>query len=244
MAWLGEIEMTIGSMIKKPATVALVLGAALTLSACTGGTTYGTGVSHEKQTLSDLSNILSVQRKSGPKIEYSARPDLVVPENRDQLVEPVEEGATTSEMDWPESPDERLARIRSEAEEAETSIVSQLEYNKRQKRFGPQVTTDIKQEAPVGFGVPNVSCDPGGSSMRKCTPQEISRAVRETREEIKSVGTTGRARRYLTEPPIEYRTPAQTAEAGDLGYTEEELAEIEREKKLKEQRESMGPVIR
>lgn len=212
---------------------AIALGGAL-LAGCVGGTTYGTGVSQEAQTIQDLSNILSLKKKRNT-IDYDSRPDLVVPEEK-QLVAPQTEVASAGDPNWPVSPERRIAEIREEAEEANNgSLLDQIRYANQDKDFQslPKRGKWALTAAPVGQGVPNVSCDPDGKVMRKCTDKEISNAVRARYKAERGVGQTGQARRYLTEPPIEYRTPAATAVAGDLGYTEEELKAIEEAEKQK-----------
>ena len=219
-----------GSKIRISLCVSL-FATGLALSGCVGGTTYGTGVSQEKQTLDDFVNMFSFKNKRNT-IDYSARPDLVVPENK-QLVEPVEEASTTSNIDWPESPEQRIARIRAEAEEAQSTTAGRVQFDQSQKKFqGKFKKMDTDNEAAIGQGIPNVSCDPDGLIMRQCTSDEISRAVRESRK-IASVGGVP-TRRYLTDPPSEFRTPIATAPIGDLGYSEAELKVIKQQEKLRE----------
>ena len=212
----------------------------LSCQACVGGTTYGTGVSQEQQTIEDFSNLISFGKKK-PNIDYQARPDLVVPEEK-VLVEPRDEVETASTEDWPESPEQRIARIRAEAEEAEKTIGGQNAYARKQKLYrSVQPGTGELPSAPIGKGVPNVTCDPNrGGIMRQCTGAEISNAVRAERREIKSVGKTGYQRRYLTEPPLEYRTPDGNAVEGDLGYTSAELRRIENEEKERKRKEDIA----
>lgn len=194
------------------------------LSGCIGGTTYGTGVTQEKQTLDDITQMLTFKKKR-KVIDYSARPDLVVPENK-QLVEPVDVATTTSNPDWPESPEQRLARVRAEAEEAQSTNAKRVQFDQSKKAVGSSFKKmDAANEAPEGQGVPNVSCDPDGVIMRACTSTEISKAVQESRRIVSSSGV-GTPRRYLTEPPTEYRTPVATAPIGDQGYTEAELKKL------------------
>lgn len=212
------------------------------LSGCVGGTTYGTGVSQEKQTVEDFANLLSF-RKKRTNIDYQSRPDLVVPEEK-VLVEPTDNTEVASAADWPETPEERIMRIRAEAEEAQKTTAGQIAYARKEKRYRSVVPgSDQIASAPIGKGVPGISCSPQRDAiLRQCTGAEISNAVRAQRAEIKSVGKTGYQRRYLTEPPLEYRTPSENAQAGDLGYTEAELKKIEAEEKERSRRESMsGP---
>ena len=214
--------------------VLAVLGGTLVLSGCVSGTTYGTGVSQEEQTFKDLYNMFSLKSQH-KDIAYKPRPEtLVVPEEK-QLVEPLEDPANAKGADWPESPEERLARIRAEADAAEQDSFARREFDQSAKKFQTTSKRLKGQEAPVGQGIPNVSCDPDGKIMRMCTDAEIRTAVLKRRAELKGAGLNGK-RKYLTDPPSQYTIPAATAVAGDAGYTEEELAAIkEREKKAFEE---------
>lgn len=221
---------------KKAFVSATLLIAGVFLSGCVGGTTYGTGVTQEKQTLTDITQMLTFQKKR-TVIDYSARPDLVVPENK-QLVEPVDVATTTSNPDWPESPEQRIVRIRAEAEEAQSTNAKRVQFDQSKKTVGGTFRKmDAANEAPEGQGVPNVSCDPDGLIMRACTSAEISKAVRESRK-IASSTTVGTQRRYLTEPPTVYRTPVASAPIGDQGYTEEELKKLALLEKIRAQEEA------
>lgn len=223
-------------------SMAGILVAGTLLSGCVGGTTYGTGVTQEQQTIEDLANLVTF-RKKRERINYKARPDLVVPEEK-VLVAPVDETASLDDQEWPETPEERIARIREEAEAANSGDTAQQNrFARSDKRFrSVQPINQAQGSAPIGEGIPDVTCDTtGNSTMRRCTGDEISKAVRAARAEIRSVGKTGYQRRYLTEPPIEYRTPSNTAPVGDEGYTEAELARIEAEEKQRRLDESMRP---
>lgn len=217
----------------RKANLAVLVVAGAMLAGCVGGTTYGTGVSQEAQTIQDLSNILSLKRKRNT-IDYSSRPDLVVPDQK-QLVAPQEQTTAAEDPNWPVSPEARIASIRAEAEEANNgSLADQLRYANQDKDFRSVPPSNRRlKAAPIGQGIPNISCDPDGVTMRRCTPKEISDAVRAERRQTANLGSTGTQRRYLTEPPIEYRTPASTAVAGDAGYTEEELRAIKEAEKAK-----------
>ncbi len=218
-----------------------VLLAGSLLTGCTSGTTYGTGVTHEQQTIEDLANLITFQKKR-PNIDYRSRPDLIVPDDK-VLVTPQDGSENLDDQEWPESPQERIARLRADAEAAETDPAARARYEENLRRFRSTKPGEGVEriEAPIGQGIPNVSCDPNGEFMRRCTPDEISKAVRAERREIKSVGKTGYQRRYLTEPPIEYRTPSDTAPIGDEGYTAAELKRINAEKRKRELEQSMRP---
>lgn len=204
------------------------------LSGCTGGgTTYGTGVGQEKQTLNDLTEMLTFKKKR-TIIDYSARPDLIVPDQK-QLVSPVDELANANNADsnalWPESPEQRIARIRATAEEAQATNKSRIEFARARRNIASNKRKlYARNEAPLGQGVPNFSCDPDGLVMRKCTDAETSKAFK-AKIKQKKVGFITQ-RRYLTEPPNEYLKPADSAVIGDEGFSEKELAAIEKQKEL------------
>lgn len=220
---------------KRPNTkfylIASAMLAGLLLSGCTGGgTTYGTGVGQEKQTLTDLTEMLTFKKKR-TIIDYSARPDLIVPDQK-QLVNPIDQISTANNEQWPESPEQRIARIRAAADEAQATNRSRVEFSKSRKKVASNVRKlDTNNEAPNGQGVPNISCDPDGLVMRQCTDAEMSKAFKDKIKQ-KKAGFT-KQRRYLTEPPNDYLKPSDTAVIGDEGFTEKELAKIEELKKLK-----------
>ena len=44
--------------------------------------------------------------------------------------------------------------------------------------------------------------------------------------------STGVKRKYLTEPPTEYRVPSENAEAGELGISKEEVDEAKKQAEI------------
>lgn len=96
------------------APVAL-FAAAFVLSGCLGPT-YGTDRTAGEQLVEDLSEIVSLRGEKPKRIDYTPRPGLVKPADTATLPEPQQNIADASN-EWPESPEERLARIRREADE-------------------------------------------------------------------------------------------------------------------------------
>ena len=205
------------------------LSLAFGLSACVGGTTYGTGVSQEKQTLNDVYNMFTLKTKRSD-IDYTARPDLVVPENTAALPEPLENAATTSNPEWPETPGERIARIREQASEADPRTGQVPVEERTRRKEGIRIETrDVEQEnRDAGLdrrGNPIVGFEQKRKEQRK------DFLARKSTIEVSSTP----ARRYLTDPPVEYRMPAETAPTGDEAYLEEVLAE-RKKKELEEKK--------
>ncbi|MCF6321327.1 MAG: hypothetical protein L3J32_06105 [Rhizobiaceae bacterium] len=206
-----------------------LMGSLLILSGCVGGTTYGTGVTQERQLLNDLEGMVSFgTTKRKQRINYSARPNLVMPAQTATLPAPLEEEATTSNVDWPESPEQRLARIRGEAEEADPRSGEISIAEQRRQKAGIRI---------LRGKIDNPDLDREGASTIDAAEKDKSRKVRQLRAQY--AYSTGPTRKYLTEPPVEYRTPYGSAPAGDLGVSEAEKEKrAEKAAKLKKQNDT------
>lgn len=153
-------------------TVAAMAVSSFALAGCLGPT-YGTDKPAMEQLFDDIGGAMSFgSKKNSAAIDYKPRPGLVQPTDTSTLPEPQQSIAEAS-PDWPESPEERLARIRKEADEG--------------KYVAKLATTD----------------DPDKPLQSTARP---------------AAGSGQRV--YLTDPPAEYRQPAETAPYGDLGPTE------------------------
>ncbi len=194
-----------------------LIASVLALAGCTGGTTYGTGTTHEEATMKGLSNIFSLKSQK-TNIDYNHRPELVMPANKNILPPPVSKEAVLSDGQWPETPEERIAKVRSDAPEPDYRTGDlPVEYLNSEKK-GINISTDRKSartnvRAAEEQWLTDIRNDANGISE--------SKKARKLKEEI--AFSTGVKRKYLTEPPVEYRAPAATAEAGDLGISDEEL---------------------
>ena len=94
----------------------LVAAAALA-SGCMSSPTYGTDKTANAQLMSDVGGILSFSAKKKAPIDYAPRPELVKPaKGEETLPAPQDSVATASNPNWPESPEQRLARLRAEAD--------------------------------------------------------------------------------------------------------------------------------
>ena len=93
-----------------------VMGVAL--SGCMSSPTYGTDKTASEQLLGDVSNVLALAPKERPPIDYKPRPELVKPVKGSAaaLPAPQESVATASNPAWVESPEEKRARLRADAD--------------------------------------------------------------------------------------------------------------------------------
>lgn len=192
-----------------------LVASALLMAGCVGGTTYGTGTSQEEQTLTDVYSMFSLKNKA-KNIDYSARPDLVIPENKAALPEPLESEVTTSNPEWPETPEERIARIQSQAEEVDPRTGEYSVQERLRKKEGINIE---KVDATREF-IPGVT-DKDGYLLPHIAQDKVKRAEVLKRKAELGVSQDG-TRRYLTDPPETYRQPAETAPSGEAAYSEEE----------------------
>ena len=197
-----------------------LVATALVLGGCTGGTTYGTGSSHEGATMKGLGNIFSLKNEK-QAIEYRSRPELVLPANKNILPAPVQTRELETDQDWPETPEQRIAKVRADA---------------------PTPNWKGSEDLPVEYLGDTNKAGIGNSSRVQRTSRKNTRSgsdeiIKAFRNDANGVGegklakerreqlaySTGVKRKFLTEPPVEYRVPSANAEAGDLGIDKEVL---------------------
>jgi len=173
------------------------------LSGCMSSPAYGTGRTAARQLLECVSGILSLGPGETERIEYKPRPKLVTPANRAELPPPQQSVVEAGTGVWPESPEERRARIRAEATE-----------NRDDPSFRPTVRSDKPDVALLDPMSPEV--------MRNQTVPVSAASRREEFNRRLAVARQGNpeVRRFLSEPPLEYRAPAPTAPTDDIGEDE------------------------
>lgn len=206
-------------ILRGASAVALVSSASL-LAGCVSSPTYGTDKKASAQLMDDLAGAFNPIPKRKPAIDYKPRPDIVKPEN-EQAVEvaglptPQDNVATSSNPAWPESPEQRRARIRSEAT-----------ANRDNVDFEPEVDIGVNRQ-------PSMAIESRGTFNGTAYDPNAAGNTREKFKKLKQETEQGTptTRKYLSEPPVDYRVPAETATAGELG-------EDERKKEARRQRES------
>ena len=202
------------------------------LAGCSGNT-YGTGVSSEQQLLEDVTSMVTLGRgQEKKKIDYSARPDLVKPPVVAQLPPPAEK-INASSAYFPEDPEIKRKRLLDELEEAEANRV-------RTGELSPELQA-MREESLArqkALGQTKVNNTGGKNSDGDCficeyyerTNADKERLAKKT-EQRQQIGVP--KRKWLTEPPDEYRTPADSAEAGVVGETELSEAALAKKKRKK-----------
>jgi hypothetical protein len=190
----------------------------LALSGCMGSPTYGTDKTASEQLVGDVSGILSLGPKDRQRIDYKPRPELVKPSPAAvaNLPAPQQSVADSGENpNWPESPEQKRARLVAEATE-----------NRDKPGFRPEIVNDIS-DGPA-------SSTPYGGNARAedsgiMSPVDAKRGAEAFKVKLaESREGSPTSRKYLSEPPLTYRQPSDTAPVNDVG--EDELKKERRRK--------------
>jgi hypothetical protein len=190
------------------AIVAPVLLLSAFAAGCVSSPTYGTDKTANEQLFNDVSGMFALGGEKKAPIDYKPRPDLVRPSSTATLPPPQQSVASVENGQWPESPEQRRARIRATAT-----------ANQDNPSFRPEVVPDIdpagRSRAPVDpnarrFERPTNGTEPGAMQKRA----QFNTRMAEQRQGSPS------SRKYLSEPPLAYRAPAPTAPASDIGEDE------------------------
>ena len=122
---------------RRAALVAPLVVSALALAGCMGSPTYGTDRTAAEQLAGDLSNAFSLAPPQREKIDYKPRPELVkpAPGQKETLPVPQDNITQTASAQWPESPEQRRARLRAEAS-----------AHQDDPNYRPQIDEDIQTD--------------------------------------------------------------------------------------------------
>lgn len=208
------------------ALLAPLMVSGLALSGCMSSPTYGTDKTAGTQLVEDLSNAFTFAPTKKEKIDYKPRPTLVKPGpgQREALPAPQDNITQTAANEWPESPEQRRARLRAEATD-----------NQDDPTYRAQIVDDIQVD-PVAM---KQALKESGSSHPPPPGQGLG-VTAARRGEIARRSAEGRqgnptTRKYLSEPPLDYRVSAATAPQGDLGEDE-----YKKERRLKREAAAKG----
>lgn len=181
-----------------------LLVSALVLGGCVSSPTYGTGKRADEQLLSDVSDIFSIAPKTSNQIDYKPRPDLVKPPKEATASLPAPQtSVVASSPVWPESPEQRLKRLRDEAT-----------ANRDNPFYDSPIESDVKSRP----GVTSTARLYDRGSFENTNTANQRAAFNKRLAETKQGSPTHR--KYLSEPPVDYRAPAETAPVNDVGEDE------------------------
>lgn len=210
--------MKFSAMIERNRLVLLapLVVSGLTLSGCMSSPTYGTDKTASEQLVGDVTGILSLGPKDRPRIQYKPRPELVKPSPDAVANLPApQQSATAENPNWPESPEQKRARIIAHATE-----------NRDKPGFRPEIVNDIA-DGPASSTPPGRSAKAEDSGILSPVNKEQQReAFNKRLAETRQGSET--SRKYLSEPPLVYREPSATAPVDDIGEDE-----LKKERRLK-----------
>lgn len=189
------VALTVTNSLKRAlkATAAFgMLASLLALAGC-NTPTYGTGKSPEMSMIQELTGNLAGGQKKKEPIEYKARSELVLPPSS-QLPPPEQKLALSQTAAWPDDPDRNRKATNTSGEIPE-------EFRRGRLARGSRSAPD-----------PNVS-PIDVTEMNTAQRLEAQRKFREQRAAMNSLDPT--ERKYLTDPPVEYRVPSANAPQPD-----------------------------
>ncbi len=203
------------SMRKLPMLAGVVI-LPLALSGCVGSSTYGTGKTSGEHLMAGLGGLVGSPEKK-QAINYAPRPGLVKPPKNAGLPDPQDEGGSVYATNLPEGPELRRARLQAAAPKAdERSGAIPIEAMKRRRDPNAKRVERAKYTRD--------------ETIEDYNWKEDTKRFRKQKAKLASVNGAA-PRRYLTEPPRKYRTPADTAPIGEIGIDEEVKARKAKGKK-------------
>jgi hypothetical protein len=198
-----------GHPFAKILAAALVTGLPVILGACGSMTTYGTGKTAASQTVEDLTGILAVgSSKKQEPINYEPRAPIVEPPTGTASLPPPGSGETTVALssDWPDDPDEAAKRYKKLIDERakageEVSFTLPDEALEQTRESRPRDDSNFAKKLRADKATQSLDIDAQKKMFAEAKQGRTG-----------SVDVNGNpTRRYLTEPPVEYREPDPNA---------------------------------
>ncbi|RFC65532.1 hypothetical protein DYI37_05830 [Fulvimarina endophytica] len=199
---------TTGQLLFKSAgRLALVSGAAV-LSGCLGPT-YGTGTSQGQMLFDDLNNMVTLGTVGDSEpIAYTDRPELKRPENTSVLPPPQQAAAR------PETRAEARRRLQSAAYQGDGAVPAGQMTGQN-----PYASEEyLEATRGDGYDFERIRNRDEAGVLSPAEMRSRSALVRQRIAETN--GTNQNTRRYLSEPPLDYRRPSAAAPVGDPGLDE------------------------
>ncbi len=190
------------SMIDRRLTVAAVFVALPALGGCISSTTYGTGQAPELAVFSEMTGGLAGGNRNKEPINYQPRAPLVMPPNG-QLRQPIDT-ASVQGGPWPTATADPTADANTGPDDEVARDDITPEYERRLRPLIGLLPTP-SDDGSTG----NDSQDRVNNKYQTIVNPDERRQFSADLADAK--GLTTAKRRYLTDPPDGYRTPAETA---------------------------------
>ncbi len=182
----------------------VVLAAPVTLGGC-ATSTYGTGEAPEMALFREMTGGLLSRDKKDP-IDYEPRAPLVMPADTKDLPQPIET-ASAADPNWPIDPSER-------------AVVSADELDARNGQDQYRRLRPLSGVLPATEEPAATAAQDDRSLERAEYYRLVNRNTRQRQDFAKALadskGYTRRERRYLTDPPLAYREPADSVPTDSL----------------------------
>lgn len=195
------------------AGIVTVVSAGAALTGCLGPT-YGTGKTSGEQLVSDIDGMLSLGSPNKAAISYTPRAELVRPKDKSVLPPPQDAADEAGNPNWPESPEKRSARIRAEADARQSGdspvspdvLLADKEGVSEEEKAANSASRRSVRDRDSGSPLSPDELNSGRDAFKK--------KLAESRQ-----GSPVQ-RKYLSEPPVDYRQPSANAPVGDPGVDE------------------------
>ncbi|AEH89480.1 MULTISPECIES: hypothetical protein [Mesorhizobium] len=203
------------------ALLAPLVASGLALSGCMGSPTYGTDKTAAEQLAGDLTGAVSFAPKRKDPIDYKPRPTLVKPAPGQKEALPAPQNSIqTASAEWPESPEQRRARLRADA------TAHQDDPN-----YQSEIVDDVQTDPEA---IKKAMAESGSSHPPAWTPADSDKGRAAEIQRRLAEGKQGNpnTRKYLSEPPLAYRVASDQAPQNELGEDE-----YKKERRLKKEAE-------
>ncbi len=168
----------------------VLAGAALAVSGCQSGMTYGTGKSPAMQTVEDVTGLATFSGPQKEPIEYKPRAEIVQPPSGAPLPPPSDGTMALAATNWPVDPDASRQAIRDEAAARQAAGLKPLITSVPSQ--GQQQVATIRSDKPLS----------------KEETEALRAQFAAARGTALAVDENGNpVRRFLDDPPNEYRLP-------------------------------------
>ncbi|WP_316861519.1 hypothetical protein [uncultured Cohaesibacter sp.] len=192
----------------------------LGLVGCSGisSSTYGTGVTHEKELLGDVTNLLGAlpgdQKKT--TYDYQARAGLVLPPDGTPLPDPesVNQQASYNQANWPQDPDTLRQlyneRLESMTDEERAALLAAIRRLPPEQRDSIIKNNTASSEFARSIQEPDLSKGPAAAGEMREYQEEVKKRL----ALIKSQQNGDPAKRaYLTQPPERFTNTSPEVQA-------------------------------
>jgi hypothetical protein len=200
-------------ILKQPLLIAALAAAPMALGGCAMTSTYGTGEAPEMALFREMTGGLMSRDEKKP-IDYQPRAPLVMPASAEQLPPP-EETASVADPDWPIDPNERtIAEDARNQDDDPYNDVTPEDYRRLRPLkglFGSRTQAPRRPNDDLAADRQDFYAFIHSKQKQR---DDFNKALADS----KGLGHP-QERRYLTDPPLTYREPADTApqEFKDIG---------------------------